>query len=68
VTPLYETLPGWHEDLACVRDVKDLPSTALHYIRRVEELTQLPIAMLSVGPERSQTIPLKPELLHSHRA
>ncbi|CEK12530.1 Adenylosuccinate synthetase [Chthonomonas calidirosea] len=68
VTPLYETLPGWHEDIACVRDVKDLPSTVLRYIQRVEELTRLPIAMLSVGPERSQTIALKPELLHAHRA
>lgn len=63
LTPLYETLPGWKEDISNIRDPQALPPNVLRYIQRIEELVQLPIAMLSVGPTRDRTIPLKPHLL-----
>src|SRR5579883_1765892 len=56
IEPIYETLPGWSEDLSQVRALADLPENARRYVRRVEELTGVPVATLSVGPAREQTI------------
>lgn len=53
--PVYEQLPGWEEEIAEVRTWEDLPEQAKQYVRRVEELTGTPIAMVSVGPLRTQT-------------
>lgn len=53
---VYETLPGWSEDISGARCLDDLPETCRLYIRRVEELAGVPIATLSVGPGRDQTI------------
>ena len=54
--PIYETLPGWHEDVSEVLSMQDLPANALRFIQRVQELVGIPIATLSVGPAREQTI------------
>ncbi|MBC7342087.1 MAG: adenylosuccinate synthase [Clostridia bacterium] len=54
--PIYETLPGWEADLTQVRRQEDLPREAVAFIERLEELSGTKIALLSVGPEREQTI------------
>jgi adenylosuccinate synthase len=54
--PVYETLPGWSEDISGAREIKDLPENVKNYLKRIEELTQTPIHMVSVGAERTQTI------------
>lgn len=59
VEPIYETLPGWHEDLTGATAMSDLPANAIAYTQRVSELVGVPVEMVSVGPARSQTIPLK---------
>ncbi len=58
VKPIYEELPGWHEDISEVREVNDLPNAANKYINRIQELTNTPVEIISVGSERSQTIRL----------
>ncbi|QDS97847.1 adenylosuccinate synthase [Adhaeretor mobilis] len=57
VEPVYESLPGWSEDVTGARAMSDLPKNALAYIDRVSEIIGLPIEMVSVGPDRAQTIP-----------
>ena len=56
VEPVYETLPGWNEDISDVRKMSDLPTNALKYLERVSELVDCPIEMVSVGADREQTI------------
>lgn len=56
VKPIYETLPGWKEDLGGIRHRRDLPRAALNYIHRISELCGVPVEMVSVGPERDQFI------------
>ncbi len=58
-TPLYESLPGWNEDISTIRQFGDLPKTTRTYLKRVEELTETPIQIVSVGPGRDETIVLK---------
>ena len=58
LSPLYEDLPGWQESTAVARDLKDLPENAQAYIRRIEEWVDAPIAMISTGPDRHDTIVL----------
>ncbi len=53
---IYETVPGWEEDLTEVNDFSDLPLNARNYICRIEELTKKPITIIGVGPRRNQTI------------
>jgi len=53
---VYETVPGWDEDLSEVTDFYDLPVNAQDYICRIEELIGRPITVIGVGPKRSQTI------------
>lgn len=55
VQPVYETLPGWKESTAEARSLSDLPPNAQRYLRRLEELIDARIGMISVGPEREQT-------------
>ncbi|MFC1816449.1 adenylosuccinate synthase [Thermodesulfobacteriota bacterium] len=57
--PLYENLPGWQEDISGIRDAQDLPKTARDYLKRIEELTEQPIDIISVGPAREETIVVK---------
>jgi len=56
VEPIYETLPGWKQDLSQVRRWADLPSEAKTYVRRLETLAGAPIKMVSVGAERNATL------------
>jgi adenylosuccinate synthase len=56
VKPVYETLPGWPEEVTGCRKFDELPANAKSYLRRVSELVGRPIEMVSVGPEREQTI------------
>lgn len=57
--PIYEELPGWNEDITGVQDLNELPVNARHYIERISQLTGIPIALFSVGPNRDQTILVK---------
>ena len=54
--PIYETLPGWNQDVTKVRSMKDFPSNALRYMDRISELVSVPLGVVSVGPDREQTI------------
>jgi adenylosuccinate synthase len=54
--PVYETLPGWREDLGGVRDHAALPVAAHKYLARIGELLGRPVSIVSVGPDREQTI------------
>ena len=54
--PVLETLPGWSEDITGVRKIDDLPQNAKNYLKRIEELTETPINIVSVGPGRDETI------------
>jgi adenylosuccinate synthase len=56
VTPVYETLEGWSETTRGARSWADLPAAAIAYIRRIEELIEAPVALLSTSPERQDTI------------
>jgi len=55
-TPVYETLPGWSESTVGARTFDELPANARAYLRRIEALTGVPIAIVSTGPERDETI------------
>jgi adenylosuccinate synthase len=56
VEPIYETFEGWQESTHGARSWAQLPATAIKYIRRIEELIEVPVAMLSTSPERDDTI------------
>jgi adenylosuccinate synthase len=56
VTPVYETLEGWHESTEGAQRWADLPATAVKYVRRIEELIETPVALLSTSPKREDTI------------
>jgi adenylosuccinate synthase len=57
--PVYEELEGWSDSLRELRDLEALPVAARRYLRRIEELTGVPLALVSVGPQRAETIMLK---------
>jgi adenylosuccinate synthase len=57
--PIYETMEGWATSTEGARSWVDLPATAVKYIRRIEELIEAPVAMLSTSPEREDTILVK---------
>ena len=59
VKPVYETFKGWKETTCGARNWDELPTLAKHYIRRIEELIDAPISLLSTSPERKDTILLK---------
>jgi len=56
VIPVYQTLPGWKTDLTGIKDHKNLPKELLDYITFIEEEVNVPITIISVGPNRAQTI------------
>ncbi|QYK41140.1 MAG: adenylosuccinate synthase [Paracoccaceae bacterium] len=56
VTPVYEEMEGWSQSTAGARSWADLPGAAIKYVRRIEELIQCPVALLSTSPERDDTI------------
>jgi adenylosuccinate synthase len=55
-TPIYETLPGWQVDITGVRSWDDLPANAKAYVDRISELAGCPVDVVSVGPDRAQTM------------
>jgi adenylosuccinate synthase len=55
VTPVYETMPGWDEDITGARSWDDLPENAVKYLKRIEEISGVKIGIVSVGPDRVQT-------------
>ena len=54
--PVYEEFPGWSEPIHDVRSLADLPENARRYVTAIEEHAGVPIVLVSVGPERTQTI------------
>jgi adenylosuccinate synthase len=56
VQPIYETIEGWSDSTRGARSWADLPALAVKYVRRVEELIEAPIALLSTSPEREDTV------------
>ncbi len=54
--PVYDVLPGWQEDISGIRKFKDLPENAKMYLSRIQQLTETPIDIVSVGPAREETI------------
>lgn len=54
--PVYETIEGWSETTMGARSWADLPAAAIKYVRRIEELIEAPVALLSTSPERDDTI------------
>ncbi|MDO4430661.1 MAG: adenylosuccinate synthase [Lonepinella koalarum] len=59
VEPVYETMPGWKENTFGITDVNQLPENTRNYVKRIEEVTGVPIAILSTGPDRVQTMILQ---------
>ena len=57
--PIYEELPGWPDDITAIQDINDLPENARVYVKRIEELTETPVQIISVGAGRKQTIVLQ---------
>lgn len=56
VTPVYEELPGWKEDISTARDLDDLPKNARRYVELLQEAVGMPFSVIGVGPGREQTI------------
>ncbi len=56
--PIYETHPGWSEDISGIRNYNDLPENTKKYLRRIEEIAETPIQIISIGPARDETIVL----------
>lgn len=54
--PVYEAMEGWTEDISGIKEWNKLPKNAKKYLERLEKLTGIPVSILSVGPERTQTI------------
>ena len=54
--PVYETLPGWKESTFGVKRWEDLPANAQAYLNRLEQACGVPVAIVSTGPEREETI------------
>jgi adenylosuccinate synthase len=65
VEPVYETLPGWKEDIVGIDQFDDLPATAKTYVQFIADHVQVGISMVSTGPKRSQTITSNTNLLHA---
>jgi adenylosuccinate synthase len=57
--PVYESHPGWSEDISTMRKLEDFPKNAKSYFDRISELTQTPLHIISVGADRDQTVVLK---------
>lgn len=54
--PVYESLPGWQEDISTIKKYEELPANARLYIERIEQLTGIPVSYISTGSKREQTI------------
>jgi adenylosuccinate synthase len=54
--PIYEGLDGWKEDISEMTSVDDLPATARQYIEKLEAVVGVPVSIVSIGPDRRQTL------------
>jgi adenylosuccinate synthase len=63
IEPVYEDLKGWGADLTAMREESSLPSELSDYITYLEEQLETPITVVSVGPDRTQTIERKPAIV-----
>ncbi|WP_269935731.1 adenylosuccinate synthase [Serratia liquefaciens] len=59
IEPIYESMPGWSDTTFGVKEHSKLPQAALDYIKRIEELTGIPVDIISTGPDRSETMILR---------
>ena len=59
VKPIYETFEGWSQSTRGARKWSELPAQAVKYVRRIEELVEAPVTLLSTSPERDDTIMVK---------
>lgn len=57
--PIYEEIPGWSENTAGIKTFSELPRAAQNYLKRLEEICEIPIDMISTGPDREDTILLR---------
>jgi len=60
LTPIYEELPGWSEQLTDIRSLDALPVNTRRYVERIEQLVNVPVKMISVGAGREETILIRP--------
>jgi adenylosuccinate synthase len=58
VQPVFERLPGWQSDISGVTRFEDLPAAAREYVKFIESLADVPVTMVSVGPDRAQSLTL----------
>jgi adenylosuccinate synthase len=56
--PVYEELPGWNEEISDAGDMDQLPGRTRDYLERIVEITGVPLSIVSIGPQREQTIEL----------
>lgn len=63
VEPIYEELEGWDEDLTACRTMDEIPASARRYLDFIARRTKTPVAILSIGPERDQTIVIRKDLI-----
>ena len=56
VTPIFESFPGWKEDISACKSFAELPQAAQSYIQKIEKLLDTPVSLISVGPDREQTL------------
>ena len=56
ITPVYESMPGWDESTVGATSFDELPANAVAYIKRLEEVTGVPIDIVSTGPDRNETM------------
>lgn len=59
IQPVFEDVPGWSEDLTGMRNLEELPAELMNYVEYLEKHLETPITIVSVGPDRTQTIPRK---------
>ena len=62
VQPVYETFEGWPGDLTGLRKVENIPASLMSYVRMIEDVVGVKVSILSVGPDREQTLLLNPDL------
>lgn len=60
--PVLIELPGWKEDITNAKSFDELPENAKAYVRKIEEVTEVPVGVISVGPDRTQTITISEKL------
>jgi adenylosuccinate synthase len=58
-SPVYEILPGWSEDISGIRNFGSLPANTKAYLRKIEQLVETPVQIVSIGPGREETIVIK---------